>query len=673
MARTKRRTRVLLVVGIALGVVLTPIVVSAIAPYLSNSGPVDDVTLHAPDGPAATFDEPADANLTAPFPDANTVEYRSSVGNITLSSVGRTNVTVSNVNGTWTNLTAIDATDSSLTANPGDKSALAADGNVTAVAFRDVGLESDGAEIVYSASGSGTITATGLAANQVWAAVSLSGTVVDSGSSSGSGEASISVSSATDEHLILFAYHAPEVNLVSPPDGEQLTSSSLTLEAQVNDSDLPTAQGDEVTADIQVKSPSSSSFSTVGTDTLTSNGTVSTTYDASTGGTYTWRVQVTDSYGGSSTSATRNFTTPSQIPIRNVTSPYNLINDSATAEIIIAGSNQTVAKRTVTDGTISLDGLDLTESYVVSVSTENYYSRAIYLDDIYDQATVFMLNKSAQSTVNDFVLTDNTGQYNDRPKLIIQKIINHTELPDSETGWEWKAVAGDRLGADARLQATLEQGDRYRLLVKNVDGDVRALGEYVAKTDEAVPLTIGTITWPTSDDTIYAVGARELNVSGSNYARFLYTDSENETSRVDLVIHAQDNHSRVLFSGGVDGPIGNYSETVALPSNTSVTWVANWTTTRNGQSYSGIIPIGDVRQAGEIPIEDRWMAPGIYLALIGIMSATPKASARTGAVVVASLGILIWWLGWAPLTGPAVGIAGAIAIIGKAGDYARNM
>jgi hypothetical protein len=470
---------------------------------------------------------------------------------------------------------------------------------------------------------------------------------------------------------VKFTNHSPTVDNNSASPTGDLSTSSITLSIDANDTEFPLPQGDSVTAEFFVKPPDSSSFSSVGTDTITSNGTVSVSYSASTGGTYDWKVELTDSYGGEQNSSTFSFKTPVSINIRNVTEPHAKLTSPVTAEIVIAGSNQTVDKRTVSNGEISLQGLDTTESYVIYVTTSNYYSRSIYLNNLYDQQTIFMLNKSVTGAENTFDLTDNTGRFNDRPKLVIQRIINRSLYDSSEPKrYQWTAVAGDRLGAVSAIEITLQQNARYRLVVKNVDGDTRSLGEYVAKSNGTVPLTIGTITWEAPNENGFSVNADQVNQSGSPYAKFQYSDPSGNTSELTLRIHERGNVSNEIFRV-TEQNLGNYSETVALP-HTDHVWVANYTVDRNGETFNGSSSIGAVDNL-PLPVPEKWLTPAIYIGLIAVLSMTPKASARTGALAVSGLGAMVWAFGWAPISGPAIGIAGAIAILGKAGDYAEKM
>jgi len=355
--------------------------------------------------------------------------------------------------------------------------------------------------------------------------------------------------------------------------------------------------------------------------------------------------------------------------IRNESEPHALVNTTAAVEVTIAGSSETVSKRSVTNGIINMTGLDPGEGYVVQVNAEGYHQRSVYLDGIYSQASVFVLNESVVSVENTFVIVDNTGQYSDRPKLVVEKIINRSLYDASADGYEWTTITGDRLGATQSMIVDLEQDARYRLKVINTDGDGRSLGEYVASSGGVRELTIGSITWPQPDGSRYVVDAYAENVSGTTYLKFVYSDVANNTTSLTLRVHEQGNASNEIYSA-TETNLGNYTDSVALPANG--TWVANYSVSRGGEIYQGVIPVGKPGSIA-LPIEEKWLTPLVYLGLVGLLAATPSAAARSGSVAVVGVGIVIWWCGWAPISGPAIAVAGSIALLGKAADYAEEM
>lgn len=175
-----------LLVGLAIGIILSPVLAAA----LSNSVPIQNgVTLQAPDGPAVTLTEAGDVNLTSPFPDANTVDVTADFGNATFSSSGQTNVTVVDLEGPQTKLTNLDVASNELTINPGDKQAVKLLGGVSSFNFTSMAVDDGNVDFVIDGSGSPAITVTGLPANTDLALVNQVGTTLASTTSDNNGQA----------------------------------------------------------------------------------------------------------------------------------------------------------------------------------------------------------------------------------------------------------------------------------------------------------------------------------------------------------------------------------------------------------------------------------------------------------------------------------------------------
>lgn len=145
---TARQRRAILVTGLLVGAMLGPALVGAATSALYPT-PVTDVTLNAPDGPTATVPGDTAANLSAPFPDANTVAFESAAGSITLSSPGDTNVSVTTINNTWTRLADLDVSTADLTAAPDGKRAASVGGDATRFAWRPPAVGDGQIDFVY--------------------------------------------------------------------------------------------------------------------------------------------------------------------------------------------------------------------------------------------------------------------------------------------------------------------------------------------------------------------------------------------------------------------------------------------------------------------------------------------------------------------------------------------
>lgn len=361
---------------------------------------------------------------------------------------------------------------------------------------------------------------------------------------------------------------------------------------------------------------------------------------------------------------------PETIDIRDENEPHGLI-DNAAVEILASGSGETVDRQTTTNGKVDLAGLPTDEEYVVVVDAPGYHLRQIIVEDLFDQSTVFVLNQTNTSVENAFFVQDNTGRY-DEPKLVIDKAINRSIYdPNADSGYQWTTIGGDRLGADSRLVIDLKKSDRYRISVENQDGDRRILGEYTAATNGTVTLTVGEITWenPTTGDG-YQIEAYQHDPDGSPEQVIIQYEDETEgTSEFCVEIYEEGNQTNILYPEDCVTNIGTYKATIPVTGDdANTTWVANWSATVNGTAVGSTIPLTGIREL-PIPIDPKWLGAGVYVLLIGGLAATPKASARTGALLITVFAFGLTWWGWVPIPLPALALAGAVALLGKVADF----
>jgi len=537
MGLSQRQVRLLIVVGLVIGLVAAP----AVAAFLDNSAPVDDVTLHAPDGPAVTFEEAGQADLQTPFPDANTVDLQSSNGNISVSSTGRTNVTVSRINGSWTNASAIDTNSRTLTLNPDDKSAVSVSGGVSAINVREdaaVGVDDGQTDFVYSADAAGEVTLNSLPANTEFIAATKSGDDLGYYQSDSSGSATISVDSATDAQVVLQTNHPPSVNdsSASPADGTVIQSEP-TLSIDVSDPEFGTDVGETLTVEWFVDGDKR------GETTVNQNGTASYTLENITAGSHTWHAVVTDSRGESTTSQTFDFGAPSELRIYSENNPSELIdgeNVSLRVRFFADGSEQ-VIERTVSDGTVDFEGLPADQRYIVTVrsnETEKWTYRRIVVDSLIETSDIYLLNESEPSSQIVFELDDPTGQFPpEETTLYVEKPITKDYDGDNETETRYEVIAGDIFGASGDFPVVLQEEERYRLRVETSDGDSsRILGFYSVSGPATERLQIQRVAPDPDADEGASFRATIEERSGQDYIVIRYQDFAEETVEVQYEV-----------------------------------------------------------------------------------------------------------------------------------------
>lgn len=153
---TRSQIRALLVIGVALGLLITPVV----ANYLSNDVDVDDgVVFEAGSGPSVELTGDVRANLTDAFPNSTTVELRTDSGNVTFNgtSGGELVIDEADINGTYTEVTSASVSGERIRIAPDDKGFAEIGGGTTKLNFTDAKVEDNSDDFTYSSSGEGAV------------------------------------------------------------------------------------------------------------------------------------------------------------------------------------------------------------------------------------------------------------------------------------------------------------------------------------------------------------------------------------------------------------------------------------------------------------------------------------------------------------------------------------
>lgn len=340
--------------------------------------------------------------------------------------------------------------------------------------------------------------------------------------------------------------------------------------------------------------------------------------------------------------------------IRNESEPHDLIDD-ATVEVMFfedEDDNPTIEERTASNGQVDLTGLPVNEGFIVTITdADPYLDRQIILDDLSQQESIFLVNGSETTTVeNRFQVNDRTGDFGPgETELFIEKAINRSEYGGSPSGISWTVIAADQLGGDQAVQFDLAEGDRYRLIVENADGDRRILGSYTARETGTIELDIGQIVAdPTGPDQITAEGSW-VNESGTVTVQFEYNDSSDDTNTLWVHIYERGNESNELLANtSFSGPLGAQSITETVPNDEEdVEWVVDFVAERDGENSEGQYIVGPQRTVlDQLPTWVKTLiALGTIIVVAGLFS---QLNGDVGAVVVAGLGAMFWFVGFMP-------------------------
>lgn len=441
----------------------------------------------------------------------------------------------------------------------------------------------------------------------------------------------------------------------SPSNNTKLQTYTPNLEIGVKDNDFKNS--DNVTVEYFLDDES------VHNKTISSNQTVTYTPDKLTSGDHTWSAELRDEYGNIVAADEYILTVPGQIYIRDAKNATNLINTTnynlTSADVSVEFyHNDEVIHRTVKDGVIDLTGLPAYD-FVIDVDAENWSNRRIYLESIFNQNNIFLLQKNNTIVEPEFVKSDYTGNYPDEPSiLLVEKSITF----NNET--EWRLIEGDYFGASGSYPAKLEKDKRHRLIIQNTDtGDTRILGTYIPQLSRTVELEIGGIEVGLEDDEAY-----EWELTRDNETQDIileYVDDGGATTNLDIFIYEQNNSSNILVNTTHTDTIGEYKLTEPLnDTQMNKTWVAELEITRDSETFTekstntpqidGLNPFSEMG--------DTWkqvLVLGLLLMLAGLFS---EVHSSIGAIVLALVGTVFWWLNWLPVGIGIIVFANVLAI-----------
>lgn len=470
---------------------------------------------------------------------------------------------------------------------------------------------------------------------------------------------------------VLFDAEAPQTDdaTASPSGGETINSASANLSVQVSDRDFAYVQDDSLDATIHLDGQQ------VHSETVTSNGTLSTNVTDLTGGTHRWNVTLKDEYGHTTT-ANYTFKSPSGLEVYNELKPSELVQQNGELRVRFYTQDGTeVTERRISDGTVDLTGLPVDERLVVTVrdTDENFTYRRIIIDSLTEQQEIYLLPASATSEEVKFVLDDQTGQFSPpgNVDLFVEKPIRKDFDGDGENETQYQTILGDNFGASGSFPAVLRSEERYRLRARNDDGDVRILGSYTASSSGEELVTIGeiSVSGQTKDGTFF--GAQVTTVDDEEVLRVEYRDPAKATSALSTEIYEYGNESNVLSPNSTSqGPYGRYVETYVLPENsTGTSWQVRYHADRDNNP-----DVGGTEQVGTNPevlppegVDERVLELAAYVALVAIAGFLVIVDDRIAALATTVVASALTMVGAVDIPGVALGIAGAISVIYAAG------
>jgi hypothetical protein len=263
-----------------------------------------------------------------------------------------------------------------------------------------------------------------------------------------------------------------------------------------------------------------------------------------------------------------------------------------------------------------------------------------------------------------FALDDRTGNYPaTNTVLVISQYLNGS----------WSEIASEEFGSQNLIKQSLSDGNDYRLRIRKGEGNIRELSIFEGDTtleNETVTLTVETVEPGDGSfgDLGYAWDASFSDEEGQSPFIRYQLDTRNQTSvdNLRVVIYEQGNETNEIYNNSF-GLANSVQITQPLTDEQSnKTWIVAWSGDVEDDPVQGSRVVGSFTRPS-LPIDDFWLSAGSFVLLVSIGGLFGGIRAEIGAVVVALLGSILWYIGALPgaVAGGAVVAAMAVAIFFK--------
>lgn len=667
----------------ALTVLLVALIVATPLAYAASNGPVAQggPALGSDTGVQVTVETDGQLASASPFTDPDSDGQAEGVdpygtGVVRSESSGAiVPLSDGDLSGSQASVDNLDVSGTTVTLDPANKPAVIIGSDATSVSFtNDVDSGDQDTDITYSAPQGGSVTAgaEGLEPSQSYVIYdSGSGSQLAISSADSSGRLVATGLPGGDRSIYLRkGGSAPVIDGgTASPTGTGVTNTTLTID--VSDEDFSEPLGDVLTATWYADGGA------IATTSASSNGTISFDWDGVTVGSHDWAVAVEDKYGNRVNSSTFSFTTVTTLEIADEIDGSSIDGNAEGISATAYTESDVYTVSTDSNGDLDLSGLPFNkvtrlviEDTSDSTGSYDYRKRTVTLETLGEQRTVYLLRQSA-GIQNLFTLNDVTGEYpTDNTTLVVKKAV-----PDGSGSPPFVVVTGDSFGAANEVGTYLEQGARYRLIIRNENtGQTRVLGDYTPSVSGTVELDVDRVRFPQPEGDGISYVVEEIEESGTQYVVFKYNDPEGKTTDLEVTIHERGNESNVLASYDLGSTNKVRIKEPVPPSEEGTEWVAKWNATRAGSESQSINPVGGDFGLN-IPVGSQFLGM-ISIVLTGFVGALyQNRTATIGAIVMnLFMGVLmifqlinmppvLWW------AASLIALVGHIRATGTVAEY----
>lgn len=633
----RNNIKLLFVIGIILGVAGAAamgavfndtVPVSGTVPLETNSGAVVHVT--------------GASNLTGTeYLDDNRVKIVSDQGNVTIGSSGSANATVAagNISGTWTNVTNLDVASNELYINPEDKSAANVSGDTDAFAFRNnIAVTDDTPDFVYSGgSGTTTVTVRGVAPGVRVVASDESGTTLGSGTSNANGVVTLSGLPNSEHVVTLSAESGPYVKSADP-NNEYINQRNVDLNATVVD-----PKGDDFDS-VWLQHYDNGAWTNVTVETNLPSGNEINGSVTANPGENQYRVVMNATGNRDVVSDNITFQTPGYIIIYNGTTEVVLDQTTVTGGLASTAGNYQDSVTTTTGEADLNDTNPPNEILRSEWSASGVENQSLMIHDPSRNYTVALYDSGNSATYTQcFSVSDPTGTFTETNSWVIL---------EQHIDGEWKTVASERFGVENEADIVLEDGEDYRVRLRNEDGDVRVLDGYTAdsSTTGCVVLNVESALGETDSDPDTVDWNTTCTDTTPKRVKFEYNDTLQKTSTIYYSVYEYRNESNVLVPNTTfSGTFGTFSYTANVPQEQNTTdWTVDAIAVRDDADN---IQIQRVVCGSEdvLPTMAPWLVSFLFVGFVWITAGLfSQLNGDIGGIVVAGLGAMFWFAGFAP-------------------------